>query len=355
MSALREDIRRMLPVWIIVLASAVATLLVLRHTGTKFLREGLLRGGDACTVGEMHARAGERIFRRLLEEAEARRRDALAKDPAAISRAMTGILKGDPRVRQARAHFEQGVRLCPTLAYLHRDLATLAEWDGDRARAHLHLGLASRAESDRDQARAEFTLAAAADPSLTEAQLALAESMLDDGDTDEARDLLASLPPAARETSRGAVVAGRIAITDRQYDAAATLLAEALRRDPTNADLNRQLGVALDNLRDWPRAGALYSEIARLPNAAGAQPYHRAGIYFLRAGKYAEAERELAQAARIAPRNVAIQYDYALSLWHQKKYAAARDAYRAAQEVDFEAVIRLKDRTGIDPSVPAGS
>lgn len=355
MSALREDIRRMLPVWIIVLASAVATLLVLRHTGKKFLREGLLRGGDACAVGEMHARAGERIFRGLQEDAEARRKDALAKDPKAVSRALTGILAGDPRVREARAHFEESVRLCPTLAYLHRDLSALAEWDGDRARAHLHLGLASRAEGDRDQARAEFALAVAADPELADAQLALAESMLDDGDTDEARDLLAALPQDARETSRGAVVAGRIAITDLQYDAAATLLAEALRRDPTNADLNRQLGVALDNLRDWPRAGALYAEIARLPNAAGAQPYHRAGIYFLRAAKHAEAEREFAQAVRIAPRNVAIQFDYALSLWHQKKFAAARDAYRAAQEVDIEATIRLKDSTGIDPSIPAGS
>ncbi len=55
---------------------------------------------------------------------------------------------------------------------------------------------------------------------------------------------------------------GLAALQESDFEAAATDLAEAVRREPGNADANFSLGEAYSGLKDWPRANAAYLRAA---------------------------------------------------------------------------------------------
>lgn len=347
--SLAADLRRMAPVWAIVFAGVAGTLLILRHTGRKYIERGLYEGGDACTVAGIRASAGGMLFAKLKHDAESKRRAATGADPAAAREDALGLMKGDPRLREAREHLAAAARLCPGYESLYLDLSEIALWEGERGLAHLLLGRYHLARGERAEARDEFTLAIEGLPDNPEPRIALASVLLDDGETSSARERVTQTGDLVAKSPEGLSVLARLASIDRRDEEALDLVVKGLRIEPSNARLVDQLRVLAQQLGDPARAGGIYAEVARLPGSHRAGMHHLAGIYFTQAGRHAEAEGELREAASLAPNNVGVLFDHAVSLWRIGRYDAARDVYNRARAVDLEQAVLLRRDSPVDP------
>lgn len=347
--ALMADLRRMAPVWAIVLVGVAGTLFILRQTGRKYIERGLYEGGDACTVAGIRASAGSMLFAKLKLDAEAKRRAASSRDPASLREDALGLMKGDPRLPVARGHLEAAARLCPGYEAHYLDLSEMALWDGDRGMAHLLLGRYHLARGERAEARDEFTLAVEGLPGDPAPRIALAAVLIDDGETSAAAARTEDIRDAMAKSAEGIAVLARLASIDRRDDEALRLVVDGLHLEPSNAALMDQLRTLAQGLGDAPRAAKIYGEIARLPGSHRAGMHHLAGIYFTQAGLHAEAEAELREAAALAPNNVGVIFDHAVSLWRTGRYDAARDAYNRARAVDLEQAVLLRRDSPVDP------
>ncbi len=188
--------------------------------------------------------------------------------------------------------------------------------------------------------------AALADP---EPRIALAAVLVADGDAASAAAQIADIRDAMRKRPDGLAVLARLAAIERREEEALGLVLEGLRMEPSNGDLVEQLRGLAQGLGDPARAAGIYAEIARLPGSHRAGMHHLAGIYYAQAGMHAEAERELREAAALAPNNVGVLFDHAVALHRIGKYDAARDVYNRARAVDLEGAVLLRRDSPVDP------
>lgn len=122
--------------------------------------------------------------------------------------------------------------------------------------------------------------------------------------------MLAAAPAAAADISTIAPSAGaradplsgaRAAIERKDWNAAATQLEDAVRRDPKNADAHNLLGYALRNRGDYDRSLREYEEALRLdPRHRGAHEY--LGELYVRMNKPEEARKHLAALEQLCGR-----------------------------------------------------
>lgn len=163
----------------------------------------------------------------FLSDAEVQAR---AQAAAAWRRSCDSAEKGDWRLALEQA--EAASRLDPSLAWAQRQRATLL-WRLDR-RAQAH------------DAYADCRRALESRPYFARASCACG------GEAEEA-DLLAEATDARRAFSSGLK-----AYASGKYEEAARRLGEAARLDPSRADAQLSLGVALDRLGRWRQALAAY-------------------------------------------------------------------------------------------------
>lgn len=92
--------------------------------------------------------------------------------------------------------------------------------------------------------------------------------------------------------------AGKQAVADKNWQAAADAFSRAEKNDPRNADIQNYLGYSYRNLGKMDLSFQHYNEALRLdPNHRGAHNY--IGIAWLKSGKPEKAEEHLARLEQI--------------------------------------------------------
>jgi tetratricopeptide (TPR) repeat protein len=339
--SLGHHLRQMIPVWGIVLATAVASLFGLRWQGASFLERGFHQVEDRCPVGEIRYLAGRRVWEELTTELAARQLENQAASAL-------GAFRGDERLATARSHFEEALQLCPSLPGPHLLMADAEWWEGNEARAHYHLGEHEMQAGRADQARVEFEVANALDPADHAIALRLGEAAAILERWDQVASVLESVPPAEGRAQRLRIEA-RLAAHQGDLAAALAHLRESLTLEPGHAD---SLATVADySLRTGDPVGGARFLVENLARATtpDARSFHRAALLLMGAGEWAEAVGAIDQALALAPNSVVLYFDRARCLSSMGDYDGARLSAEDAITRDFRIYQDLVNQTGSDP------
>ena len=140
--------------------------------------------------------------------------------------------------------------------------------------------------------------------------------------------------------ARAAFCLGRVAIFDKDYPRARTLLERAAKLDPAGAYSFNALGIAYLEQADYERAAAAFRDAIR---RAGrwAYPYHNLALTYLQRGDYTNAVATYGDAIEQAPDFAYLSYN--LGLVYQK-LNRGREAEKAFIEAERKAA-NLDERT----------
>jgi Flp pilus assembly protein TadD len=185
------------------------------------------------------------------------------------------------------------------------DLATIVRGD---------LGLSLEKSGMHEEAIVELRRALQIDPGDTPSRLLLADTLLRQGQMDEAiqqyREALRLSPTAQIHNSLGYAL-GRTG----HFEEAASELREAIRLDPTSAAAHDNLGNVLQGLQQAEQAVAEYKEALRLPSGGNLAAIHSdLGVAFATLGRRDEAIQQFRAAVALDPGNSAAQANLARAL-----------------------------------------
>jgi Flp pilus assembly protein TadD len=146
----------------------------------------------------------------------------------------------------------------------------------------------------------------------------------------EAAQLVA--PDSLYLQSRLTFCLGRVAIFDKDYDRAGTLLERAVGLDPERAYAYNALGIAYLERADYDRAILAFRDAAkRAPYWA--YPLHNMALSFVEKGDYDSAIRTYREAMRLAPGAAYLPYNLGLVYQRTNQPRDADAMYRAALRI----------------------
>jgi tetratricopeptide (TPR) repeat protein len=204
-------------------------------------------------------------------------------------------LFGLGRFKDAVGAYREALRIKP-------DLATIVRGD---------LGLSLEKSGMHEEAIVELRRALQIDPGDTPSRLLLADTLLRQGQMDEAiqqyREALRLSPTAQIHNSLGYAL-GRTG----HFEEAASELREAIRLDPTSAAAHDNLGNVLQGLQQAEQAVAEYKEALRLPSGGNLAAIHSdLGVAFATLGRRDEAIQQFRAAVALDSGNSAAQANLA--------------------------------------------
>jgi tetratricopeptide (TPR) repeat protein len=300
------ELHRIAPVWGIVAGIAVASLLLIRFNGVRYLESGVLAQADACTVAEVRFQAGQGIWRQLADELAVSREGTTRMDST------LGSLAGNERLEEATALLEESARLCPSLTGVHEYLADLAWWSGDGAMAHYHLAGEHRVRGELEFARIELAAAREQAPGSTSVLRAQLDLAVERKDWEAAETLLGTAPPELADSAVSWWARGNLALSQGHGTEALDLIKKALEMEPgrqewieTAFDLFWQQERFVEG-GDWI-VGNVNNAQAR--EAGG---YHRASGLYFQAGEWQKALDALESSLAIQPNNIMMLLERAL-------------------------------------------
>ncbi len=139
---------------------------------------------------------------------------------------------------------------------------------------------------------------------------------------------------------------GKIALMKEEFDRAATLLANAFKVEPDNADLAADYSAALNGIRQYKQAeSVLLSALGNNGNSYKLR--HNYGCTLLATGNFAEAEKELRTALKLKPEAADTMQKLALVLMKNPKEnrAAAAKLYRQSRKLGGNLEVELETLT----------
>lgn len=220
----------------------------------------------------------------------------------------------------ARYDFEKVVKLAPAVEQGHSALgATL-----------LHLGLTN-------EAIRQLESALAIQPDESSAQLNLALAYEQSGRPQKALPWFAKVMVASRAQKRvlpSNVVAAyaRALAATQQYAAAVARMKEAAASDPTNADLEDELGSLYAQHQDWSNANNAFTTALRLKPDSAVAHLHL-GVALTASGQPGGLE-ELSKAYQLGPDNAVITMEYGRALAGAGQDTQAIPVLQHAVELD---------------------
>lgn len=342
------DLRRMMPVWGIVGASALVALASIRYSGAAYLREGVVELADRCRVAEIQFENGRRTWRHLMV--------VVGEMPERIrTEPSLGNLKGDARLARAHEKMLQALELCPRMRGPNRILADLSWWNGDAAATHYYLGAEHRASGEWSMALAEYQTTLDLDPKHPDAPLAAAEMAVKLSQWEAVEKALAALPAAAAQ--KPAALRTRAALAERRgaADEAIADLFAAADFDPGNVDTVRMLFRLHYDRADRTAAADRLFGLLRKANSPEAESYHQVALLYMKSEQWEQGIAAIDFAISLAPNNVDLQFDKAIMLTKMGKIADARRVGEFALAINPELFWKRVEDARFNPANPTGS
>ncbi len=339
-----RDLKRMAPVWAIVVVTAIIVAITMREIGQAQLRQATALSRNACTYAEVLFNAGYQRMNSIRELAGERRLEGETLDEPAL-----GILRGNERLHWVMERFERAVELCPSRHEAHRSLAVLKWYEGDASAAYYHLA-SWQMQTDRlAEAQIHYEMAREQDPENRQALMGLIECLLRMGRLADARAQIAGNEEELRRTPRGTLLLGEIYWREGQLEQAEEHLRAGLREYPVDRGaISNLYSLARRTGELRPTADFLFS-LGDHHDRVATEAYDLAGGLYMELEDYRAAERAYRRALELFPNNVDILFSASVALYKQDKYAEARDTVRLAIEHDIGRVMRRIEQTGIDP------
>jgi tetratricopeptide (TPR) repeat protein len=194
------------------------------------------------------------------------------------------ILDAQKKYAEAEPYYLQALRLAPDSASLHNNLGNHYAAQGDRARAraqylkvveldpghpNANLQLAEMSVKAKDGASALNYLSHLPENAFTQPGPALlrAQALHLAGKTKQAEQVVDGIVQQAGNDPRAAFSAGMLDASWKRYSEAEQAFGQSLKADPSNFDIQYNLGLAALNARDYPRAmTALQAAHRQKPN-----------------------------------------------------------------------------------------
>jgi tetratricopeptide (TPR) repeat protein len=197
----------------------------------------------------------------------------------------------------------------------------IVKLDPDSVDDHLLLGRLYRLNNDLEKAEAELKTAIKLDPNSEEAVTTLAMLYTDEGDSNNALQVLSSIPDSARSAKLYAAL-GAAYEQRKEYKNAVDAYRHAVMLDRDNLDSIR--GLAENYLNDGQLEAALeqYKVIAD-SNPEDAQTYLRIAEIDRREGKFDDALENLKHADTLVPDTMDVPYSMAAVYQAQGRYDEA--------------------------------
>ncbi len=186
----------------------------------------------------------------------------------------------------------------------------LARLDPKTAENYLVLGRLYRLNNQRDKAEEAYQRVLNASPDSKHALASLAELYFDQGDYDQAIELLSRIP----EGEMDARLLGMLAYAysqERDFDHALSVYEKALEGQPDNQEIRRYYA---DALAGAGRYAAARTELERILKAEpdDGPTYLRLGRLDRQVGKFDEARQELEKARSLLPESVEVPFELTL-------------------------------------------
>ena len=201
----------------------------------------------------------------------------------------------------------------------------------NNARWHSTLARALYVQQKYTEAEEEYRQALKLEPNNAEWHAWLGNTLAAQGkkDLDEAeqREALRLVPTSAKY--RAFLASNLMSSRENKIDEAESLLRDAIRIEPDNALIHKQLSQLLIRQRKYSEAEAEAREAIKLsPNLPEA--HYRLAVALNIQSKNAEAETVLRTAIRLKSNNSSYHSQLGMALEFQKKYAEAETAYKEA-------------------------
>ena len=342
---LMSDLRRMLPVWGIVVGTSVVCALGMSWVANARLAQAIAGEPDACDIAQVEFNAGRRHVDVIRSRVEKDR----SADRTKLADSSLGAAKDDPAIAKAIAHLERALQICPARSDAHVEIATLRWYAGERAPALYHLGLYWLALDRRSDALDALTLAAAADPGAVEIQLAYALCLAELGRAEEALAIVGGREAELAKDTKNQLVLGRVFAKTGESERALAVLKPALKADPSDIYAVQALADLFMKEKKFREGADFLNEVGKGPLPFTAVGYHLTAIMAREAGDRPMALAALRETARLAPYNADIHWELSVEEYQNGNKSVARDRLRRALELDANKVLDNINRTGIDP------
>lgn len=342
---LGDDLRRMAPVWGIVVGTAVVAVFAMRYVSMNFLTNALTVGRSGCEYAELYVASG----RKRLEGLRTQGAELRAKAPD-LSQPSLGLLAGKPALEVALADFRKATDLCAVNAEAHYFLSTGEWYAGNASAAYYHLGLWQQLGGQVEGAVVSLQTALDNDPENADAQRALARAYRELGRNADALLLVEKNAGQFESTPGGRIAAGMVFAAAGRTAEAEKLLREGLKDNPTDIPAMRELVTLMQGRKAYSEAGDFLYSLGEGSKMVVIDSYHQSAICYGLAGDLPNQEKALRRGMELGGgNNVNFLFDLAVNQYKQKRPAAARDELRRAMDRDTNFVLQRIKETGVDP------
>lgn len=341
---LSQDLRRMAPVWLIVVGTAVAVVFLMRGIGERQLREAAYGNRSSCEYADVYTTAARQRLEKIRELAA-----QLRFQERQLEKSSLGLLASNDQVAKAREELDRAIALCPNQPAAH-SLQAVVEWyAGNEAAAYYHLATYLRKTGRTEEALIQFEMALGAAPNEARSLLGKALCFIDLGRQSEALELVAQHEDTLVKTAEGKLVVGRLLATTSETARAEVLLKEGLKESPTDiSSIWALYGILVPQGRVREAADFIYS-LGEGDVPTIAQTYHIAAGLYRDLGDLPREDAALRKAVSLFPNNAGLLFDLSVNLWKQGKKSEARDEVKQAMEYDIDFVMKQIEATGVDP------
>jgi tetratricopeptide (TPR) repeat protein len=266
-NSLKEDFRKIAPVWGIIIGVSVAGILLLGYFNMNIINYIQYPPKNAGLLSRAFLEEGTKYYRISLSKAQKMRESGKAPN-----------LKGDPDVVRSKEFYLKSIDIFPGQKGVYQRLATLAELEGDKVMMYYYQGQVLIEARQPEEALAKFDSALEIEPDNTTVLSEKVDTLISLKRRDEARSIVGDMLDIDSDNPQALYLVGHIAFIEKEYDAAVENLKKAMDIDPSNItagflyarvleskDMKKEAIQALHNLEQYhPNNARLYHRIGRL-------------------------------------------------------------------------------------------
>lgn len=268
---LREDLRRIAPVWLVLLAAAFAVILWFGKSGSRVIANLAYTSPDAWELARVFRADGTQGWRACLERVNALRTDGKPLGSA------IGVLKNDATLTKARQDLLKAHQFYSRFDDVPGMLSDLALWDGDAALAYAWRGDQAAIKGGWSEALTNYTVALDMGSATAQVAEGRLEAFVQLKRWDDASSVALALEGKEFLTSRYYRLTASIEQRRGNREAEAAALQKAVEVDPRDVDSAIRLADFLVAAGRRDEAAALYARTTDLVRNNG-HLWHRAAL-----------------------------------------------------------------------------
>lgn len=329
-NSITESFKRMLPVWAIMLVTVLGSLYMIRANAVRYLENGLYAQENAGDIAEVRYFAGLKVWRELASESEG----------SGTEDNLTGSLgefKNDPRIKEARDHFQASIDAFELHPGNHQKLAQLAFWEGNQAEAFYQIAQEFLIQKRNSQAKANLNgaLAFADDDERKKINIALGRIARVEENWEDLESIVLSDPEFADYSPNAKLLMAEYYYHTRQFDSAIESVTSVLEQNPGNSDAaTLYMNIFATNTDADERLSWLLNNLDQA-DTVNAQIYHRLSRHFFENQLVEKSLEAIDRAIAVQPYNMQLILDKAVIVNELGREAEARRLLSQAISLDF--------------------